>query len=122
MPRLPAPCRLFVLLARNEPVGLVLRRGPAAWTQLIRWRTDRDEFESGQWFRGVIDFHRCDLSPSGERFLYFAKAYKPHSIALDIATRGPRSAARPTSRHWPSGRWGIRGSAEGCSWTIGRFG
>lgn len=77
-----APCRLFVLLAQRAPVGLILRREPAAWTQLIRWDTKRDTFEPGQWFRGMIDFHRCDLSSSGERFLYFAKAYKPRGIAL----------------------------------------
>lgn len=77
MPRSAAPCRLFVLLSRSAPIGLILRRGPAQWTQLIRWRTDADTFEYGQWFHGVIDFHRSDLSPSGERFLYFAKKYQP---------------------------------------------
>jgi len=76
------PCRLFELLARSAPIGVVLRRGPSAWTQLIRWQTDTDAFEHGQWFRGKVDFHRCDLSPSGERLLYFATPYKPRSIAL----------------------------------------
>jgi hypothetical protein len=57
------------------------RRGPAAWTQLIRWNTRNDTFEPGQWLRGPVDFHKCDLPPSGERFLYFTKAYKPHSTA-----------------------------------------
>jgi hypothetical protein len=81
MPRPATPCRLFVLLARLAPVGLILRRGPAEWTQLIRWNTRNDTFEPGQWLRGRVDFYKCDLSPSGERFLYFNKAYKPRSIA-----------------------------------------
>lgn len=81
MPRAATPCRLFVLLARLAPVGLILRRGPSQWTQLIRWNTKNDTFEPGQWLRGPVDFHKCDLSPSGERFLYFTKPYKPHSTA-----------------------------------------
>ena len=101
-----APCRLFVLLAQRAPVGLIVRRGPAAWTQLIRWDTKRDTFEPGQWFRGVLDFHKCDLSPSGERFLYFAKAYKPRSIALgykDTWTAVSRAPYFTALALWPMG-------------------
>jgi hypothetical protein len=66
------PCRLFVIHAREKPVALILRRGPARWYHLIAWRTDTDTFEHGAWFRGRIYEDRCDLSPDGELFLYFA--------------------------------------------------
>ncbi len=66
------PCRLFVILARNAPVGLVLRHGPTKWTQIIKWNTATDQFEDGQWFHGTIHDQRCDLSPSGKRWIYFA--------------------------------------------------
>jgi len=67
------PARLFVLLAREAPVGVILRRGPSQWVQLIRWQTDTDTFEPGQWFRGRIYEHKCDLSPDGRLLVYFAK-------------------------------------------------
>jgi len=100
------PCRLFVLLAGRAPVGLILRCGPTDWTQLILWHTDTDTFEPGQWFRGRIDFHRCDLSPSGERLIYFAKAYKPRSIALgyrDTWTALSRAPYFTALALWPMG-------------------
>lgn len=69
------PARLFVLLARNSPVGVVLRRGPSDWVQMIRWDTKKDIFTPGQWFHGRIYEHKCDLSPNGELFIYFAKKF-----------------------------------------------
>jgi len=61
-----------VIRARAAPVALVLRRGPSDWYHLIRWNTAQDTFEHGAWFRGRIYEERCDLSPDGELFLYFA--------------------------------------------------
>jgi hypothetical protein len=69
----PAPARLFVLLARTAPVGVILRRGPSQWVQLIKWNTDTDTFEPGQWFKGRIYEDKCDLSPDGKLLIYFAK-------------------------------------------------
>ncbi len=68
---MPAP-RLFVIMARDAPVAVVIRRGPAAWTQLSSWRTDSDEFVVGAWFRGRIYPEKCDLSPDGRLFVYAA--------------------------------------------------
>jgi len=68
----PAPCRLYALLAREAPVGVILRRGPTRWVQVIRWDTRTDTFTPGHWFRGRLYEYKCDLSPSGDRFLYFA--------------------------------------------------
>jgi hypothetical protein len=67
----PAP-RLFVVFAAEAPVGVVIRRGPSSWTQLVLWRTDRDTFEEGAWLRGRIYAEKCDLSPDGELFVYAA--------------------------------------------------
>ncbi|MEO8607011.1 MAG: hypothetical protein ABI690_03980 [Chloroflexota bacterium] len=67
----PIPARLFVLLARTAPVGVILRRGPSKWVQLMKWHTDSDTFEPGQWFKGRLYETRCDLSPDGKLFLYF---------------------------------------------------
>jgi len=48
MNRTNAPCRLQVYLAQDAPIGLVLRRGPAAWARLSLWHTDTDIFKHGQ--------------------------------------------------------------------------
>jgi hypothetical protein len=69
------PARLFVFLARNNSVGVILRRGPSDWVQMIRWDTRKDVFTPGQWFHGRIYERKCDLSPDGKRFVY--DAYKP---------------------------------------------
>lgn len=72
MTRNPVPPRLFFLFARRAPVGVILRRGPSRWVQLVRWDTRTDAFEEGQWFHGRIYERRCDLSPDGRLFVYFA--------------------------------------------------
>jgi hypothetical protein len=68
-----APCRLFVYLARQTPVALVLRRGPSEWVRLSLWRTDRDTFEHGQWMKGRVYERRSDLSPDGSLFFAFVR-------------------------------------------------
>jgi hypothetical protein len=44
--------------------------------QLISWNTDTDEFIEGQWLKGRVYERRCDLSPSGKLFCYFAAKWK----------------------------------------------
>ena len=67
-----APCRLFVYLAREAPIGVVLRRGPSAWARLSVWHTNTDSFEHGQWFKGRVYERRSDVSADGSLFVYFA--------------------------------------------------
>jgi hypothetical protein len=67
------PCRAFAILACDAPLAVILRRGPSDWVQLIRWETTSDNIEYGQWFKGRIYERRCDLSPNGKLFLYFAR-------------------------------------------------
>lgn len=64
--------RLHGFLAREAPVGVIVRRGPSSCYQIILWHTDTDQFEFGQWFHGTIYPQVCDLSPDGKLFLYFA--------------------------------------------------
>ncbi len=66
------PARLHVLLARNEKVGLVIRRGPSKSVCAVLWNRNRDTFKLGQWMRGRIYERRSDLSPDGKHFIYFA--------------------------------------------------
>ena len=63
------------MLARNAPLGVIFRRGPSKWTQVIRWNTDDDSFEYGSWFRGKIFVERSDVSPDGSKLIYFATKY-----------------------------------------------
>jgi hypothetical protein len=64
--------RLFVIMARQSPRAVILRRGPSPWYHVVRWTTSKDQFEHGAWFKGRIYEERCDLSPDGELLLYFA--------------------------------------------------
>ncbi len=66
------PPRLHVLLARETPVGLVIRCGPSRQVCTMLWDRQADTFTLGQWFNGRIYERRCDLSPDGTHFIYFA--------------------------------------------------
>ncbi|HEX3301551.1 MAG TPA: hypothetical protein VHR64_01640 [Thermomicrobiales bacterium] len=68
-----SPCRLFVYLAREAPVGVVLRRGPSDWVRLSLWHTDADRFEHGQWMRARVFERRSDLSADGSLFVAFVR-------------------------------------------------
>lgn len=66
------PPRLHVLLASQAPLGIVIRRGPSKQYCTLLWDRQTDTFTLGQWLKGRIYEHRCDLSPDGKHFLYFA--------------------------------------------------
>lgn len=68
----PFPARLHVLLAREARIGLVIRRGPSRQVCTLLWDRRTDSFTIGQWFKGRIYERRCDLSPDGKHFIYFA--------------------------------------------------
>jgi hypothetical protein len=95
------PCRLFCLLARQAPVGLIVRRGPSTWVQLSLWHTDTDEIEYGQWFHGRLPEDRCDLSPDGSLFIYFASKYG--RSPLDTWTAISRPPYFTALALWPLG-------------------
>lgn len=104
--------RLHILLARDAPVGLVIRHGTAKSVCTLLWDRKQDEFVLGQWMRGRIDTETCDLSPDGSHFLYSAKKYSLFKSLKYVDTAG-RVAWTVVSRtpylkavaYYP-GRWG----------------
>ena len=68
--------RLFFIFARESPIGVIIRRGPTRWVQIIRWNTATDIFEPGAWFHGRLYETRCDLSPDGGKLVYCAAKFE----------------------------------------------
>ena len=66
------PARLYVLLASDTSLAVVLRRGPSKSVAAYSWHRGRDEFTLGQWMRGRVYERRSDLSPDGKHLIYFA--------------------------------------------------
>ena len=64
--------RIHCLLAREAPVGVVIRRGPSKQVCTMLWDRRSDNFQLGQWLKGRIYERRCDLSPDGKFLIYFA--------------------------------------------------
>ena len=96
--------RLYAILARKKPVAVVFRRGPSKQVQLIKWNTEQDTFEYGQWFKGRIYERRCDLSPNGDLLIYFAAKYKGPLFSWTAISRPPYLSALAL---WPKGDgWG----------------
>jgi len=89
------PCRLFFILARDAPRGVILRRGPTRWVRLIAWDTSNDTFEPGHWFKGRIYEHFCDLSPDGSLFIYLAAKYSREGVADNEYTHRWTAISKP---------------------------
>jgi hypothetical protein len=70
--RIQVPARIHVILAREAETGVIIRRGPSKSVCTIGWDRQKDTFKLGQWLRGRIYERRCDLSPDGKYFIYFA--------------------------------------------------
>lgn len=105
----PSP-RLYVLLARAAPVGVVFRRGPSKQVLVLSWNTETHEIWKGQWFKGRIYEHRCDLSPSGEKLIYFAANQRAPMYSWTAVSRPPFLTALAL---WPKGdAWGGGGLFE----------
>lgn len=64
--------RLFVVTSPASPHAVILRRGPSGQVASLGWNRDTDEVVLGQWLKGRIHEFRCDLSPDGQHFVYFA--------------------------------------------------
>jgi hypothetical protein len=101
MPSFPA--RLHVLLAREAPIGLIIRRGPSRRVCTILWDRHTDEFTLGQWFKGRIYERRCDLSPDGKHFIYFAMDGKWHSPSRGSWSAIARTPYLKASAFFPKG-------------------
>jgi hypothetical protein len=98
------PPRLFVIVAAEAERAVVIRRGPASWSQIVLWDTARDVLTPGAWFHGRIYADKCDLSPDGELFVY--AAFKGRMLASEY-TQSWTAVSRPPWLHalalWPMG-------------------
>ena len=110
------PARLWVLLARREPVGVIFRRDPAKPVLLIKWNTRTDSFEHGQWFKGRVYERRCDLSPGGD-LLTIARmtgsytsrcTRRRNSIPISGRARSRSSEANSRPSGTIGGTWSLR--------------
>ena len=63
--------RLYVIPATQAPTAIVLFR-KGSWWILARWDLDTPSFTEGASFKGKLYPRRCDLSPDGRLFSYFA--------------------------------------------------
>jgi hypothetical protein len=98
---------LEVLLARRAPVGVIFRRGPSRWVQVIRWDTRDDTFEFGHWFHGHIYVGRSDLSPDGTFLIYFANKFNRKTVSDKEYTYAWTAISKPplltAVALWPKG-------------------
>lgn len=101
-----ASCRLYVILARAAPVGVVFRRGPSKRVRLLLWHTQTDTFTPGQWFHGRLYERRCDVSPDGKHLVYFAAKHTTRQLLSDF-TDAWTAISRPpyltALALWPKG-------------------
>jgi hypothetical protein len=66
-------CRLHVLLAKDADIGIVFRRGPAAWWHILKWNLSKFTLEQGAWLKGTLYPTRSAVSHDGKVIAYFAK-------------------------------------------------
>jgi hypothetical protein len=103
----PVPARLFMIFARKSPLAVIFRRGPSKWVQLIKWDTQSDTFQPGQWFNGRIYERRSDLSPDGSLLIYFAQSISARSEKDQEYTYAWTAISRPpyltALALWPKG-------------------
>jgi hypothetical protein len=103
----PPPCRIQVLLARRASIGVIFRRGPSKWVQIIKWDTKSDSFEPGQWFHGHLYMGRSDLSPDGSLLIYFASKFNKKTVSDKEYTYAWSAISKPpflmALALWPKG-------------------
>jgi hypothetical protein len=78
----PYRTKLSVLFAARRQKAIILRRGPKTHWRLIEWDLASDTFTPGQWMKGLVRL--CDLSPNGDKLLYWAAQ---HHAALRFQDR-----------------------------------
>ncbi len=64
--------RLHLFFARENSRAVILRQGPSKVFRMTLWDRATNRFEDGQWLKQKVYVERCDLSPDGRHFIYFA--------------------------------------------------
>ena len=116
MPKFPA--RVHPILARKANTAVIIRRGPSKSVCTMLWDRTRDEFKLGQWLRGRIYERRCDLSPDGRHFIYFAMNGKWDGPVKGSWTAISRAPYLKALALWP---WGDCWNGGGLFLSDGRF-
>lgn len=57
--------RIFGLHAQNANRVVLIKRGPAQWTQVLLWETAINQIQEGAWIHGRLFPQRCDVSADG---------------------------------------------------------
>ena len=91
-----ANARIHILLARKAPIGIIFRRGSSKWVHVMKWNTDTDTFEQGQWFHGQMYPRRSDLSPNGNLLVYFCAKWSRRR--LEEAEQMLESNSKPAAK------------------------
>jgi hypothetical protein len=118
-----AYARVHALLARDAPTAVVLRRGPSQSVCTIGWDRRDDTFTLGQWYRGRIYYEKCDISPDGQHWIYFALNGKRHEETKGSYTVLARAPYLKALGLWPCGStWGGGGlfGTQGDYWPFNR--
>jgi hypothetical protein len=96
--------KLFIILATDAPIAVIIRRGPSRWHHIIEWDTRRDRFTHGAWIKGRIYEDKCDVSPDGRLFLYFVhKGGLSGTEFTDAWTAVSRTPWLQALTLWPQG-------------------
>jgi hypothetical protein len=73
----------------------------------VKWQTDCDRFEPGQWFKGHVYERRSDLSPDGSLLIYFASKINRRTLPDREYTYAWTAISRPpyftALALWPKG-------------------
>ncbi|SHL54300.1 hypothetical protein SAMN05444414_11841 [Roseovarius marisflavi] len=64
--------KLHLFFARDNSRAVILRQGPSKRYRMILWDRQTNRFEDGQWLDHKVYVERCNLSPDGKHFIYFA--------------------------------------------------
>ena len=104
--------RLNVIFARDAQKAVILRRGPKTHYQLINWDLRTDRFTPGQWMKGFVRL--WDLSPSGDKLIYWAHQYHMSAPWRRRHNEGPPKILAPYEplRNKPKHRSPRKGEAR----------
>jgi hypothetical protein len=106
----PDSARIDGIVARGGDIAVIFRRGPSRRTRLIVWNLQSDTLELGQWFKGRIYARRSDLTPAGDKLVYFAASFRAPYYSWTAISRPPWLTALAL---WPKGDcWGGGGLFE----------
>jgi hypothetical protein len=85
----PGTTRLYGIVARAARRAVVFRRGPSRRVRLLDGDLATDTITPEQWFKGRVYERRCDLSPSGDRLVYFAASFRQPLHSRTTISRPP---------------------------------